>query len=139
MLIKAFASDFVFSTIKHFLILHKGWSLYNALLQSSLVCFLKVRFLSNFIPRNVTSFEFLIWTLLIWILKDLSFLLPRTINRNLPGLIFNELILNYSITTTRSVFRFEITFSMFFPTLYSVLSSAKLQTPDFLLNKTNHL
>ena len=139
MLIKAFASDFVFSTIKYFLILHKVWSLYDALLQSSLMCFLKVRFLSNFIPRNVTSFEFLIWTLLIWILKDLSFLLPRTINRNLPGLIFNELILNYSITTTRSVFRFKITFSMFFPTLYSVLSSAKLQTPDFLLNKTNHL
>ena len=29
----------------------------------------------------------------------------------------------------------EITISMFFPTLYSVLSSAKLQTPDFLINK----
>ena len=56
-------------------------------------------------------------------------------NWNLPGLAFNELILNHSITPTRSVFRSEIKFSMFFPTLYSVLSSAKLQTPDFLINK----
>ena len=95
----------------------------------------KSKILSIFIPSNVTSFEFLIWTLLIRILKDLSSLFPRTIHRNLPGLAFNELMLNHFITPTRSVFRSEITFSMFFPTLYSVLSSAKLQTPDFLINK----
>ena len=29
----------------------------------------------------------------------------------------------------------ETTFSMFFPTLYGILSSAKLQTPDFLINE----
>ena len=109
--------------------------MYDALLQSSLTCFLKVRFLSISIPSYVTSFELLILTLLIWTLKDLSSFFPRTINWNFPGLAFNELILNHSITPTRSVFRSEITFSMFFPTLCSVLLSAKLQTPDFLINK----
>ena len=51
------------------------------------------------------------------------------------GLAFNDLILDNSITPTRSVFRSEITFSMIFTTLYSVLLSAKLQTLDFLINK----
>ena len=36
--------------------------------------------------------------ILIWISKDLSPLFLRTINGNLPGLAFNELILNTSIT-----------------------------------------
>ena len=87
------------------------------------------------IPSNVTSFEFLIWALLIWILKDVLSLFPKTLNWNLPGLAFNVLILNHCIIATRSVFLSEITFSLFFPTLYSVLSSPKLQTSDFLINK----
>ena len=129
-MIKAFSSNFAFSTVKYFLILRKEWSLYDALLQSSLMCVLKVRFLSVIIPSYVTLFEFLIWTLLIWILKDLSSLYPRNINWNLPGLAFNEITLNHSITPTRSAFRSEITFSMFFPTLlvYYRLQSYKLQT-----------
>ena len=36
--------------------------------------------------------------ILIWISKDLLPLFLRTINGNLPGLAFNELILNTSIT-----------------------------------------
>ena len=43
LLIKAFASNFTFSTVKYFLILCKVWSFYYALLQSWLMCFSKVR------------------------------------------------------------------------------------------------
>ena len=50
-----FASiSFAFSKVKYFLILRKAWRLYDALLPSSLMCFLKVRFLSIFIPSKGT-------------------------------------------------------------------------------------
>ena len=65
-MIKAIESNFAFSTVKYFLILRKVRSLYDGLQQSSRICFLKVRFLSIFIPSNFPLFEFLISTLFRW-------------------------------------------------------------------------
>ena len=54
------ASHFAVSTVKNFLILHKAWSLYDALLPSSLMWLLKVNFLSIFIPNKFTLLQIIL-------------------------------------------------------------------------------
>ena len=68
-------------------------------------------------------------------LKESFLFAPRTINWNLPGLALRELILNQSITLLRSLLRLEKTRSKFLSPLNRVLSSAKLHTSDFLMEK----
>ena len=51
------------------------------------------------------------------------------------NLVFIELILNQSNTFPRSYLRFENTCFRFLLQLYSVLSSPKLQTSDFVTDK----
>ena len=54
---------------------------------------------------------------------------------SLPGLMFTELILIKSNTFLRSYLRFGNTCSRFLLQLYDVLSSAKLQTSDFVMEQ----
>ena len=63
----------------------------------------------------------------------------RTINWNFLGLAFSEFILNHSKTPLRSHLKSENTFSRFLLQLYSVLSSVKLQTFVFVMEKNKSL
>ena len=65
--------------------------------------------------------------------------LSRTINCNFSGLAFSELTPNHFSTLLRSHLRLENAFSGFALQLYSVLSSAKLQTSDFVIEKNKSL
>ena len=60
-------------------------------------------------------------------------------NSDFPGLAFIELILNHSNPPLRSHLRLQNTFPRFLLRLYSVLSSTKLQTFDFVIESNKSL
>ena len=60
-------------------------------------------------------------------------------NWNFPGLALRELILNQSITLLRSLLRLRKTRSKFLSPQKRVLSSAKLHTSDFCMEKNKSL
>ena len=86
-------------------------------------------------PSNVSSVELSVLFLPISKTKESSSFVPRTINWNLPGFAFNELMLNQAKTLLRSDSRFLNTNSNSLLELYKVLSSAKLHTSDNLITK----
>ena len=91
------------------------------------------------IPSSSISLELLIFFSLIFKTKEVFCLSLRIINWNLLGLAFGELASNQLSTFSRSYFRFEKIGSNFWSKLHNVLSSAKLQTSDFITLRNKSL
>ena len=131
-MIKTFVSNFTFSKVKYFLNVR---SLYDALMQSSLMLSLKVRFLSIFIPSNATSFNFLILALLIWVSKDLASLISKSHKLKFARSSFYWS--NFKPFQHPDGISFQVwnnILNVFSSTIYCI-SSAKIQISDFLINK----
>ena len=129
---KALARVLAFSTVKHLRILRRSWSLNEVFLHRFSMCFLNFSWLSIAIPRSSITLELLILFPLISKTKGVSCLSSRIINCNLLGFAFRELAWNQLSAFSRSYFRFEKILSNFLSKLYNVLSSAKLQSSDFI-------
>ena len=71
--------------------------------------------------------------------KESASFVPRTINWNLPGFAFNELMLNLARTLLRSDSRFLNTISHSLLELYNVLSLAKLHTSDNVIKNKSFI
>ena len=120
------------STVKNLRILRRAWILNEAFLHSFSMCFLNFSWLSMAIPRSSISLELLIFFPLIFKAKGVFCFSSRIINWNLLGFIFSELAWNQLSTFSRSYLRFEKIASNLLSKLCNVLSSAKLQTSDFI-------